>query len=182
MQDRSSGFQWPAQWTPDILATLMFVVQDGRILLIRKKRGIGAGKVNGPGGKFEAGETALQCVLREVREELCIDVADAREMGVLNFSFACGTIPEIRCHVFMASSFKGTPSETPEAEPFWCPVDEIPYDLMWQDDRFWLPAMLDGKRFEAFFTFEGDRMLEFSLETGDCPGRENQALSPSPSL
>lgn len=59
MQDRSSGFQWPAQWTPDILATLMFVVQDGKILLIRKKRGIGAGKVNGPGGKFEPGETAL---------------------------------------------------------------------------------------------------------------------------
>lgn len=128
MQDRSSGFQWPAQWTPDILATLMFVVQDGKILLIRKKRGIGAGKVNGPGGKFEPGETALQCVLREVREELCIDVADAREMGVLNFSFTCGTIPEIRCHVFMASSFKGTPLETPEAEPFWCPVDGIPYD------------------------------------------------------
>ena len=58
MQEKSSGFQWPAQWTPDILATLMFVVQKGRILLIRKKRGIGAGKVNGPGGKFEPGETA----------------------------------------------------------------------------------------------------------------------------
>ena len=161
MQEKSSGFQWPAQWTPDILATLMFVV------LIRKKRGIGAGKVNGPGGKFEPGETALQCVLREVREELHIDIEDAREMGVLNFSFACGTIPEIRCHVFMATSFTGTPTETPEAEPFWCPVDGIPYDLMWQDDRFWLPAMLDGKRFEAFFTFEGDRMLEFSLKAED---------------
>lgn len=132
-----------------------------------QKRGIGAGKVNGPGGKFEPGETALQCVLREVREELHIDIEDAREMGVLNFSFACGTIPEIRCHVFMATSFTGTPTETPEAEPFWCPVDGIPYDLMWQDDRFWLPAMLDGKRFEAFFTFEGDRMMEFSLKTGD---------------
>ena len=33
----------------------MFVVQGGKILLIRKKRGIGAGKVNGPGGKFEPG-------------------------------------------------------------------------------------------------------------------------------
>jgi len=27
--------------------------------------------------------------------------------------------------------------------------------------------MLDGKRYEAFFTFEGDRMMEFSLKTGD---------------
>ena len=112
-------------------------------------------------------ETAEQAMIREVREELHIDIEDAREMGVLNFSFACGTIPEIHCHVFMATSFTGTPTETPEAEPFWCPVDGIPYDLMWQDDRFWLPAMLDGKRFEAFFTFEGDRMLEFSLKAED---------------
>ena len=44
------------------------------------------------------------------------------------------------------------------------------------------PAMLDGKRFEAFFTFEGDRMLEFSLKTGDCPGKEKQAPSASPAL
>lgn len=59
--------------------------------------------------------------------------------------------------------FTGTPTETPEAEPFWCPVDGL-YDLMWQDDRFWPPAMLDGKRLEAFFTFEGDRMMEFFPE------------------
>lgn len=169
MQDRSSGFQWPAGWNPDLLATLMFVVREGQILLIRKKRGIGAGKINGPGGKFEPGETPLQCVLREVKEELDIEVTDAREMGVLNFSFRCGTIPEIRCHVFMASSFRGVPAETPEADPFWCPVDQIPYDRMWQDDRYWLPAMLEGKRFNAFFTFEGDRMLDHSLETEDTP-------------
>ena len=56
MQEKSSGFQWPAQWTPDILATLMFVVQKGRILLIRKKRGIGAGKVNGPAESLNRGK------------------------------------------------------------------------------------------------------------------------------
>ena len=81
----------------------------------------------------------------------------------------------------MASSFTGTPSETPEAEPFWCPVDRIPYHQMWQDDRYWLPAMLDGKQFEAFFTFEGDRMLEFFLKTGDCSGGENHSSTPIPS-
>ncbi len=163
MQQQSDGFQWPAEWEPDICATLMFVVQEGNILLIRKKRGIGAGKVNGPGGKFEPGETAKECVLREVQEELLIHVTDAQEMGTLHFAFTCGTIPDIRCHVFMASAFTGTPTETPEAEPFWCSTEEIPYHLMWQDDRFWLPAMLKGKQFEAFFTFNGDTLLEFSI-------------------
>ena len=117
MQEKSSGFQWPAQWTPDILATLMFVVQKGRILLIRKKRGIGAGKVNGPGGKFEPGETALQCVLREVREELHIDIEDAREMGVLNFSFACGTIPESTATCLWRRLLQALPRKPPRRSP-----------------------------------------------------------------
>ena len=163
----SPCFQWPSDWKPDVLATLMFIVQNGRILLIRKKRGIGAGKVNGPGGKFEPGETARECVLREVREEVCIGVTDAREMGILNFSFRCKSTPEIRCHVFMASDFAGTPRETEEAEPFWADVGAIPYGLMWEDDRFWLPLMLEGRRFEAFFTFEGDRLLEYALQEAD---------------
>ncbi len=44
-------------WQPEQLATLLFVVRDGKILLIPKKRGLGAGKINGPGGRLVPGET-----------------------------------------------------------------------------------------------------------------------------
>jgi len=60
-------------WRASDPATLLFVVRDGQILLIRKKRGLGAGKINGPGGKFEKGETPLACALRETQEELEIE-------------------------------------------------------------------------------------------------------------
>ena len=95
--------------------------------------------------------------LREVREELHIDIEDAREMGVLNFSFACGTIPEIRCHVFMATSFTGTPTETPEAEPFWCPVDGI---LMTSCGR------MTGSGYPPCWTGNGLRRFSRSRGTG----------------
>jgi hypothetical protein len=49
---------WP-RWTSVDRTTLLFVVAGGRILLIRKKRGLGAGKINGPGGRIEDGESAL---------------------------------------------------------------------------------------------------------------------------
>lgn len=41
-----------------MLATLMFVIDEarGEVLLIRKKRGLGAGKINGPGGKIDPGK------------------------------------------------------------------------------------------------------------------------------
>ena len=50
-----SPIDWTC-WQGVIHATLMFIVKDGRILLIEKKRGLGAGKINGPGGKIDPGE------------------------------------------------------------------------------------------------------------------------------
>ena len=50
-------------WEPNMRANLLFVVQGNRVLLIHKKRGIGAGKINGPGGKLEAGESPLEAAI-----------------------------------------------------------------------------------------------------------------------
>ena len=61
-----------ANWRPKEFATLLFVVRNGEILLMRKKRGLGAGKINGPGGRIEAGESSLDAAVRETREELGI--------------------------------------------------------------------------------------------------------------
>ena len=44
-------------WIPEQRATLLFVVKDGQVLLIHKKRGLGAGKINAPGGRLDPGET-----------------------------------------------------------------------------------------------------------------------------
>lgn len=159
MIDGNGDFAWRDDWQPDIRATLMFVVREGKILMIRKKRGIGAGKINGPGGKIDPGETALQCAVRETEEELCIRVLDPVKMGELSFSFQCGSTPEIHGHVFMASGYEGEPEETEEAIPLWLPVEEIPYDEMWDDDRYWLPHMIEGKKFKARFIFQGEKVV-----------------------
>lgn len=44
--------------------TLVLVVQPQRILLGMKKRGFGAGRWNGFGGKLQAGETVEQAARR----------------------------------------------------------------------------------------------------------------------
>ena len=44
--DDPSPIEWNA-WTPEIRATLMFVVDKFEVLLIKKLRGIGMGKING---------------------------------------------------------------------------------------------------------------------------------------
>ncbi len=150
------GFDW-SDWKGEVLATLLFVVKEGSILLIEKKRGHGAGKINGPGGKIDPGETPLECAVRETEEELCISVKDARKVAEL--WFAMSDYPDILCHVFLAGEFDGTPTETEEAVPIWTRLDEIPYERMWEDDRHWLPLVIGGRRLLGKFAFEGERMV-----------------------
>lgn len=151
-----SPIDWSA-WQGEIPATLLFLVQDRRVLLIEKKRGIGAGKVNGPGGKIDPGETPLESIIRETQEELCITPHEPRKVGEL--CFAMSDIPDIHCHVFTAGSYDGDPTETEEAVPLWTAVDAVPYDRMWEDDRHWLPALLEGRTFMGRFVFEGEKMM-----------------------
>ncbi len=51
------------------------IYADGKVLLGRKKRGMGFGKWNGFGGKIEDGETMRECAVRELYEECGISAA-----------------------------------------------------------------------------------------------------------
>lgn len=158
---RLSDVDWNA-WTPRERATLLFVVRGGEILLIRKKRGLGAGKINGPGGRLEPGETPQACAVREVEEELRVTPTGVREAGVLRFQFLDGL--SIHGTVFTASGCRGTATETDEAVPLWTPLAGIPYEEMWADDILWLPHMLAGRRFSGRFLFREDTLLDHALE------------------
>lgn len=152
-------------WQQGLDATLMFVVRDGKVLLIEKLTGIGKGKINGPGGKIDPGETALEGVIRECQEELHITVKGAVKMGELWFDMT--DIPDIHCHVYMAEEFDGEPTSTREANPVWTDLENIPYDKMWADDSYWLPHMLSGQKFNARFIFEEETILWDQVLLGD---------------
>jgi 8-oxo-dGTP diphosphatase len=153
---------WTA-WEPTIRATLLFVIRDDEVLLIHKQRGIGAGKINGPGGKIDPGETALECAIRETFEEVRIVAADVAEAGELRFQFVDGTA--IHCVVFRADAYEGEPAATEEAIPLWCPLDAVPFDRMWPDDELWFPHLLAGRHFRGRCLFDDDDLLDAAVET-----------------
>ena len=156
--DRVDG----ANWRPKEEGTLCFVIQDGQILLIEKKRGLGAGKVNGPGGRLEKGETAEQAAIRETQEEVGITPTGVQWAGELRFQFRDGY--SLHCTVYRASGWEGELMETAEAKPFWVRTDQIPYDRMWADDEQWMPRLLAGEKFLGWFEFDGDRMEWSKME------------------
>lgn len=151
---------WPT-WVPQERATLLFIFQEDQILMIHKKQGLGAGKINGPGGRIEPGETPREAAIREVQEEVCVTPTGVAPMGELRFQFTSGY--SIHGYVFTASGLEGTPQETPEAIPLWVKQSAIPYEKMWADDRLWMPWLLAGKPFEGKFLFAEDTMLGHRL-------------------
>ena len=113
------------------------------------------GKWNGFGGKVEEEETITEGAARELKEEAGIEATDLQKRAVLTFDIA--TLPRLlEVHVFSASQFKGTPTESEEMRPRWFSTDAIPFGEMWPDDVLWVPLLLDGQSFTGHFAMETD--------------------------
>jgi 8-oxo-dGTP diphosphatase len=154
-------------WSPTDDATLLFIIEPPRILLIEKKRGLGAGKVNAPGGRIEPGERPIDAAVRELREEVGVGAQGVVHRGDLSFHFLDGYL--LHCHVFRADVCIGEPIETDEAKPLWAPLDALPFERMWADDALWLPRLIAGESFTGRFIFDGERMVDHELVVGLAP-------------
>ncbi len=133
--------------------TLCLVHQKPRILLGLKKRGFGAGKWNGFGGKLQPGETIEEAAIREVKEEAGIDVRNLVKRGVMEFSFE-GNPELLEIHLFHTKTYSGEPQESEEMKPQWYDERELPFDSMWPDARHWMPLFLAGNNFTGNFSFD----------------------------
>ncbi len=147
-------------------ATLLFLLREDEILLAMKKRGFGADKYNGVGGKVDAGETIEQAAIRECQEEIGVTPQGLKRVAKLDFAFSKKgqePQPEWEVNVFFCRSWKGTPTETEEMAPKWFKCSDIPYDKMWEDDAYWLPVVLTGRKVHGSFAFDSNDHLVSSV-------------------
>ena len=144
--------------------TLTIVHQHPRVLLGMKKRGFGAGRWNGFGGKLEGGETIEQGARREMLEEAGITLTNISKMGIILFEWK--SRPEIlEVHVFRSEQFSGIPRETEEMRPEWFHVDEIPFHEMWEDDQYWFPLLIANNKFSGRVLFDDQNKIIYKTFT-----------------
>ncbi len=143
-------------WRPQHIATLGFAQRAGQVLLIHKKRGLGKGKIIGPGGKCDGAETPAQCVRRELYEEVGIHCLETQARGVLRFYFLDGYALDV--HVFSVLRWRGVPMPSEEAAPVWYDENSLPWSRMWEDNRHWLARVLAGESVQAHCVFDQDHL------------------------
>ena len=142
---------------------LVFLRREGQILLAMKKRGFGAGRWNGAGGKLEPGETFESAARRETREEIGVAPKGLTEVATLKFYWTVDVhdMKNVITVVYVCDEWEGEPVETEEMAPQWFDVAEIPYAQMWSDDEHWLPRVLAGEYVEAEMLFgPNDELLD----------------------
>lgn len=127
-----------------------------------KKRGFGAGRWNGYGGKIQDGETIEQALEREVQEESGLSLKKYRKIGLMKFE---NVDKHVEVHIYEADDFEGELVETEEMAPKWFPISQIPYPEMWPSDPLWYPYYLKGQKFEGEVVFdENHKVLSSEIQ------------------
>lgn len=148
-----------------ILATLCYIKHNGKTLMVhrnKKPNDIHAGKWNGLGGKFEAGETPEMCIRREVQEEAGLFIQNPRLHGLLVFTNFKGN--DWYVFVFTTTEFDGELSESsPEGHLEWVEDERLTSLNLWESDHIFLPWVKEGKFFSARFDYTGDVMGKYEV-------------------
>ena len=147
-----------------ILATLCYVKRNGCTLMVhrnKKVNDIHEGKWNGLGGKFEAGETPEECVIREVFEESGLSIRNPKLCGLLLFPNFKGN--DWCVFVFTANEFTGELIDSPEGRLEWIPDNQVESLNLWESDHIFMPWIQEGKFFSARFEYEGSQMGKYDV-------------------
>lgn len=141
-------------------ATLCFPVQGNEVLLAEKQKKIGAGFLNGFGGKSEPKDNSVwETNARETEEEVGIKIQEVKKVGEIIFHNLSKDpeLSNIMGHIFIATKWSGTPKETNEMKKIaWYNIDELDYEKFLPGDRFFIPKILNGKLVKGTIEYNSD--------------------------
>lgn len=146
--------------------TLCYIEKEDKYLMLHRVK-----KVNdenhdkwiGVGGKFEAGESPEDCLLREVKEETGLTLTDYRYRGIVTFvSNEWGTE---YMHLFTATGYEGEMKACDEGELVWIPKGEIEHLNIWEGDKVFFRLLAKSERFFSLkLRYEGDILVETKVQ------------------
>ena len=139
-----------------IPATLCYLQKDDKILMmhrIKKENDIHKDKWNGLGGKFEAGESPEECVIREIKEESGLELINPDLKGIITFPLF-DKKNDWLVFVFSATKWNGNLSVSTEGELAWISLEKLFSLPMWEGDYIFLPWVLNDKFFSAKFRYK----------------------------
>ena len=146
--------------------TLCYLEKDVAYLMlhrVKKKNDVNHDKWVGVGGKFEPGEDALTCALREVREETGLTMHTPVYRGIVDFY--CDPWPAERMHLYTCTDFSGVMTDCDEGCLEWVDKNAVQDLPIWQGDKIFFKLLAeDAPFFHLELTYEGDVLVKAVLD------------------
>lgn len=145
--------------------SLCYIEKEGCYLMLHRTKKAGDenhDKWIGIGGKFEAGESPEDCMLREVREETGLSLSSWSFRGIVTFvSDEWGTE---YMHLFTADGFAGSLRDCDEGELEWVEKARILSLPIWEGDKIFLRLLDQGADFFSLkLCYHGDKLVRAVL-------------------
>ena len=151
--------------------TLCYLEQNGCYLMlhrVKKKNDVNHDKWIGVGGKFEPGEDAQTCALREVYEETGLTMRAPRYRGIVDFF--CPPWPAERMHLFTCSDFTGTMTDCDEGTLEWVPKQAVQTLPIWPGDKLFFRLLeQDAPFFHLELYYDGDTLVRAVRDGQELP-------------
>ena len=145
-----------------ILSTLAYIKKDGKTLMLEKGRGYQKAKYNGLGGKFDAGESPEECVIREVYEESGLIVKSLKLKGFISFPDFDGT-NDWYVFVYIIKDFTGELIESDEGKLHWIDDAKVLEQNIWPGDKVFIPWLDKEDIFSAKFIYKDGEFKDYEV-------------------
>ena len=144
------------------LATLVYVRDGERTLMLHKAKGYQKGKWNGLGGKFDPGESPEVCMRREVFEESGLSVEAAQLKGFITFPAFDGQ-DDWYAFVYLVTEFSGELKASDEGELEWIANNKLLDLNIYDGDRVFIPWLEGDRFFSAIFRYDSDNFKDHEV-------------------
>ena len=136
--------------------TVLCLIQDGnRVLLQNRVKNDWKGYTL-PGGHVEAGESFVDAVVREMKEETGLSIKNPRIVGIKHFPMENGRYIVL---LFKATEFEGTVVSSEEGEMEWISLDDLSAINVVEDFHDLMKVMNDPDLNEFQYTIENGEWL-----------------------
>ena len=142
--------------TENVELTVLCLIQDGNRLLLQNRVKEDWKGYTFPGGHVEPGESFVDAVKREMKEETGLDIINPQLVGIKQFPIENGRYIVL---LFKATEFRGDVVSSEEGEMEWVEKDMLS-EVNVVEDFHDLMKVLDNPDINEFqYTIEGDEWI-----------------------
>ena len=142
------------QRTENVELTVLCLITDGKKMLLQNRVKRDWQGYTLPGGHVEPGESFVEAVKREMKEETGLEIAHPRLVGVKQFPIPNGRYVVL---LFKTEEFTGQVISSEEGKMEWITPEELPSLRTVDDFDALLRVMNDPELTEFQYLVDGDR-------------------------